>query len=141
VNAQTPSTSSIAASDGESRGKSMNKSFVISTTATLEGYEIESYLGPLIVPSIGAGSFIKDWFGRFTDFFGGRSESYRSTYEKILSAGLSEMSRQAKAHGANAIINLRIETTNISIGRSLMSILLYGTAVVIKTDHTDAGKE
>lgn len=118
----------------------MNKSFIISTTGTLEGYEIESYLGPLIVPSIGAGSFIKDWFARFTDFFGGRSQSYRHTYEKILSAGLSEMRQQAKAHGANAIINLRIETTNISAGKSLVSILLYGTAVVIKL-HTNADEE
>jgi len=113
----------------------MQDFFVVSTTGTLEGYKIESYLGPLIVPSIGAGSFIKDWFGRFTDFFGGRSESYRRTYEKILSAGLSEMSQQAKAHGANAIINLRIETTNISIGKSLMSILLYGTAVIIRPNN------
>ena len=119
----------------------MNNSFIISTTGTLEGYKIESYLGPLIVPSIGAGSFIKDWFGRFTDFFGGRSESYRRTYEKILSAGLSEMSQQAKAHGANAIINLRIETTNISIGKSLISMLLYATAVVIKPDNAHADKE
>lgn len=119
----------------------MNNSFIISTTSTLEGYKIESYLGPLIVPSIGAGSFIKDWFGRFTDFFGGRSESYRRTYEKILSAGLSEMSQQAKAHGANAIINLRIETTNISIGKSLISMLLYGTAVVIRPINGHADKE
>lgn len=138
MNTQVPSTLSITASEGEFRGKAVNNSFIISTTGTLEGYKIESYLGPLIVPSIGAGSFIKDWFGRLTDFFGGRSESYRRTYEKILSAGLSEMSRQAKTHGANAIINLRIETTNISIGKSLMSILLYGTAVVVKPDNADA---
>ena len=45
------------------------------------------------------------------------------------------MSQQAKAHGANAIINLRIETTNISIGKSLMSILLYGTAVIIRPNN------
>jgi uncharacterized protein YbjQ (UPF0145 family) len=112
-------------------------SFIITTTDTLQGYEIESYLGPLIIPSVGAGSFIKDWFARFTDFFGGKSKSYRRTYEELLSAGLTEMTRQAIAHGANAIINLRIETTNISGGTSLISILLYGTAVVIKADNAD----
>ena len=114
----------------------MEDSLIISTTSRLEGYTIVSYLGPLIVPSIGAGSFIRDWFGRFTDFFGGRSESYQSTYEKLLSDGLSEMSRQGQAHGANAIVNLRIETTNISAGKSLVSMLLYGTAVVVKQDDT-----
>ena len=113
------------------------KSFIISTTSSLEGYTIESYLGPIMVPFVGAGSFIKDWFGRFTDFFGGRSESYRRTLEKILAAALSEMTQQAGANGANAIINLRIETTNISSGKSLISILVYGTAVVVKPDDTD----
>ena len=120
----------------------MNNSFVISTTSTLEGYQIESYLGPVIVPSIGAGSFVRDWFARFTDFFGGRSQSYRRTYEKILSAALSEMSEQATAYGANAIMNLRIETTNLSGGKSLMSIILYGTAVVVRKDcNTDVDKK
>ena len=116
-------------------------SFIITTTNTLQGYEIESYLGPLMVPSVGAGSFIKDWFARFTDFFGGKSKSYRRTYEELLSAGLTEMTRQAIAHGANAIINLRIETTNISGGTSLISILLYGTAVVIRPDISQKNRK
>ena len=107
-------------------------SFLITTTESVDGYEIESYLGPLIVPSVGAGNFIRDWLARFTDFFGGKSRSYQKTYEKMLSNGLSEMTEQAKANGANGILGLRVETTNISGGTSLMSILLYGTAVVIK---------
>ncbi|MDL1978031.1 MAG: YbjQ family protein [Deltaproteobacteria bacterium] len=107
-------------------------SFLITTTESADGYEIESYLGPLIVPSVGAGNFIKDWLARFTDFFGGKSRSYQKTYEKMLSNGLSEMTDQAKAHGANGILGLRVETTNISGGTSLISILVYGTAVVVR---------
>ncbi len=107
-------------------------SFLITTTESLDGYDIESYLGPLIVPSVGAGNFIKDWLARFTDFFGGKSRSYQKTYEKMLTNGLSEMTDQAKAHGANGILGLRVETTNISGGTSLMSILVYGTAVVVR---------
>ena len=107
-------------------------SFLITTTESVDGYEIESYLGPLVVPSVGAGSFIKDWFAGFTDFFGGKSRSYQKTYEKMLSSGLSEMTDQAKANGANGILGLRVETTNISGGTSLVSILVYGTAVVVR---------
>jgi uncharacterized protein YbjQ (UPF0145 family) len=107
-------------------------SFLITTTESLDGYDIESYLGPLIVPSVGAGNFIKDWLARFTDFFGGKSRSYQKTYEKMLTNGLSEMTDQAKAHGANGILGLRVETTNISGGTSLISILVYGTAVVVR---------
>ena len=107
-------------------------SFLITTTESVDGYEIESYLGPLIVPSVGAGNFIKDWLARFTDFFGGKSRSYQKTYEKMLTNGLSEMTDQAKAHGANGILGFRVETTNISGGTSLISILVYGTAVVVR---------
>lgn len=111
-------------------------SFFITTTDRLEGCSMESYLGPVIVPSVGAGNFIRDWFGRFTDFFGGKSRSYQKTYEKLLTDGLSEMTRQAEAVGANGIVSLRIETTNISGGTSMRSILLYGTAVIIKAEES-----
>ena len=75
---------------------------------------------------------MRDWFGRLTDFFGGRSKAYQKTYEGLLTSGLSEMTQQAEANGANGILGLRVETNNISGGTSLTSILLYGTAVVIK---------
>ena len=42
------------------------------------------------------------------------------------------MTNQARQYGANAIVNLRIETTNISKGKSVISVVLYGTAVVVK---------
>ena len=116
-------------------------SFFIVTTEKLKGSDIKSYLGPVIVPSVGAGNFVRDWFGRFTDFFGGKSKSYQKTYERLLTDGLSEMTRQAEAVGANGIIGLRIESTNISGGTSMISILLYGTAVVIKAKEALNSKE
>jgi len=45
------------------------------------------------------------------------------------------MIQQARAHGANAVVNLRVETSNISGGRSLMAIILYGTAVVLQQEN------
>lgn len=110
----------------------MKDSFLVTTTGVVEGYHVSAYLGPVIVPAIGAGNFIRDWFARFTDFFGGKSKSYQNTYERLLNEGLTQMIQQARAHGANAVINLRVETSNISAGRSLMAIILYGTAVVLQ---------
>jgi uncharacterized protein YbjQ (UPF0145 family) len=45
------------------------------------------------------------------------------------------MMAQAKESGANAIIGFHIETTNISAGKSIISIILYGTAVIVEVNH------
>jgi len=113
----------------------MRDSFLVTTTGAVEGYRVSTHLGPVIVPMIGAGNFIRDWFARFTDFFGGRSKSYQNAYERLLNDGLAQMIQQARAHGANAVVNLRVETSNISGGRSLMAIILYGTAVVLQQEN------
>lgn len=104
---------------------------LVTTTQTLEGYRIQSYLGPIVIPTVGAGNIFKDWFAGFTDIFGGKSDSYQKVFAKFINQGVMEMMRQAKENGANAVVNLRLETTNISAGKSVMSIILYGTAVVV----------
>ena len=106
--------------------------FTITTTPTLEGYRITRYLGPVVVPSVGAGDMIKDWLAGFTDIFGGKSRSYQKVFAKFINQGVKQMADQARQYGANAIVNFRIETTNISKGKSVISVLLYGTAVVVE---------
>jgi len=110
--------------------------FIISTTPTLEGYRVVKYLGPVVVPSVGAGDIIKDWLAGFTDMFGGKSHSYQKVFAKFINEGVSEMTKQARQYGANAIVNFRIETANITKGKSVISVLLYGTAVVVKQIKT-----
>lgn len=110
--------------------------FIISTTPTLEGYRVVRYLGPVVVPSVGAGDIIKDWLAGFTDIFGGKSHSYQKVFAKFINQGVREMTNQARQYGANAIVNFRIETTNISKGKSVISVLLYGTAVVVERIET-----
>lgn len=104
---------------------------LITTTENIQGLVIDSYLGPIIVPVIGAASFVKDWFAGFTDFFGGKSASYQKSYNKLIGQGIIILKEQARINGANAIVNLRIETTNISTGKSLISFILYGTGVIV----------
>jgi uncharacterized protein YbjQ (UPF0145 family) len=108
------------------------KDVLVTTTPNIEGYRIASYLGPIVIPTVGAGNLVRDWFAGFTDVFGGKSQSYQKVFARFLNQGVREMMRQAKENGANAVVNLRIETTNMSAGKSVISIILYGTAVVIE---------
>jgi len=109
-----------------------NNGVLISTTDGISGYRVASYLDAVIVPCIGAASQIKDKLALFTDFTGGRSAGYQKAFGRILESGLTDLKRQARSLGANAVLGLRIETTNISEGKSLLSFLLYGTAVVLE---------
>jgi len=76
--------------------------FIISTTPALEGYRVVKYLGPVVVPSVGAGDIIKDWLAGFTDIFGGKSHSYQKVFAKFINQGVREMSEQAARSQASA---------------------------------------
>ena len=107
-----------------------NTTVLISSTNALYGYQIQACLGPIVIPVAGAGNIIRDWFGNITDFFGGKSVSYRKIYEQLLNQGMTEMLEQAGEYGANAIVGFRIETNSMPGRKSLVAIILYGTAVV-----------
>lgn len=111
-------------------------SVIVTTTPSLQGYKIKSHIGPVVIPIIGAGSMFKDWKAGFTDTFGGTSSSYKKVFAKLINEGVKEMIVQAGEHGANAILNLKIETTNITAGKSMTAIILYGTAVVAEKQET-----
>lgn len=106
--------------------------FIVSTTSSLGGYEIEEYLGPVFVPLAGAGSVIDDWYASFTDFFGGKSRSYQRTFGKFLDKSLDAARDKAIGMGANALIGVRLETTNVSGDKSMLLMVLYGTAVRVR---------
>ena len=104
---------------------------IITTGDKVPGYNTVTCCGPLIVPCVGAGNFVRDWLARFTDFFGGRSKSYEHVYERLITRGLDSMTQQAKSAGANAIVNLRLESADVS-GKSIIGMLIYGTAVKVE---------
>jgi len=107
------------------------QNFTITTGDKIPGYDTVTCLGALIVPCVGAGNFVRDWLARFTDFFGGRSKSYELIYEKLITRGLDSMTQQAQSAGANAVLNLRLESADVS-GKSIIGLVLYGTAVKVE---------
>jgi len=107
--------------------------FIITMTPSIEGYNITKYINPIVIPTVGTGSILKDLFASFTDTFGGKSSAYQKQFTKFIDEGVQKIITEAKQAGANAIINYRIETTNIEInGKSMFSIINYGQAVFIE---------
>ena len=74
---------------------------LLSTTPTLEGHQIQQYLGLVSGEVIIGANFIKDFTASLHDFFGGRSSSYEQTLIEAKEAALKEMSERAAREGRN----------------------------------------
>ena len=104
------------------------KDIVIVTTPTIPGYDIKSVIGVvtgLTARTRGAGG---KFVAGIQSMLGGEVSAFTSEIEKARLEAIERMKRQAHGLGANAIIGLDIETSDILQGTVLISVT--GTAVV-----------
>jgi uncharacterized protein YbjQ (UPF0145 family) len=104
----------------------------LTTTAfSLDGYRITRTLGVVrgiivrsrsIVGSIGAG---------FQTLFGGNISLYTTLCERTRSDAFELMLKHAQQLGANAVIGVRYDATEVMAG--VTEVLCYGTAVVVES--------
>jgi uncharacterized protein YbjQ (UPF0145 family) len=102
---------------------------IITTTTQLENKNIENYLGIVTGEVVIGANFVKDFLASFTDFFGGRSESYEKVFQEARDAAITEMKNRAERMGADAILAVDIDYE--TIGKMLM-VSVSGTAVILK---------
>jgi len=105
----------------------------MTTTNMVEDAKLENYYGIVSSQIVAGTGFFSDLAAGFSDFFGGRSGSYRNQLESLYDEALDELSYKGSVLGANAIIGLRIDLDNISgKGMSMFMITAVGTAVNVK---------
>lgn len=105
------------------------------TTFDLPGYRVVKSFGVVrgiivrsrsIVGNIGAG---------IQSLFGGNISLYTSLCERAREDAFRDMLAQASGLGANAVIGVRYDATEISSG--ITEVLCYGTAVFVETAGSD----
>lgn len=104
---------------------------LLSTTSTLEGMPIEEYLGIVTGETIIGANIIRDWFAGITDVVGGRSGTYERVLRKAKKSALKEMTEQATALGANAIIGIDLDYENLGKEGGMLMVVATGTAVYV----------
>jgi len=107
------------------------KEIIVVTTPSLPGYEIVKILGPvhgLTVRTRGVGG---KFVASIEGIFGGEVTSYTSECEKARKESLDRLVEKAKRMGANAIIGVDFETSDILQGTATL-FSAYGTAVIVK---------
>jgi uncharacterized protein YbjQ (UPF0145 family) len=82
---------------------------LLSTTNTIDGKRIVSYHGLVSGDAILGANIFSDIFAGIRDIVGGRSAAYERELRRAKDIALQEMTDQAKALGANAVIGIDLD--------------------------------
>src|SRR6187402_2154113 len=107
-----------------------------STTFDLPGYRVVRSLGVVRGIIVRARSALGDIGASIQKFFGGNISLYTTLCEQARDEAFRLMLSHAGQLGANAVIGVRYDATEIGAG--MTEVLCYGTAVLVETTLSDA---
>ena len=103
---------------------------LVSTTAVLEGKAVREYKGLVTGEAVIGVNIFKDLFANIRDIVGGRSGSYERELKKARDIAVAEMTNEARAMGANAVIGVDLDYETVGEKGSMLMVSASGTAVV-----------
>ena len=110
---------------------------LLSTTAfTFDGYRIARHLGIVRGIIVRSRSIVGNIGAAFQTLVGGNITIYTNLCERARQDAFELLCQHAIALGANAIIGVRYDATEIAPG--VTEVLCYGTAVVVEKVETGA---
>jgi uncharacterized protein YbjQ (UPF0145 family) len=104
----------------------------VTTTFTIEGYRIKEYKGVVRGMIVRSPTIIQGVLGSLKNIIGGRIGSYTQMCEQARQQAYDLCIQHAKDMGANAILGLRYDTSEVVSRGSATEVLCYGTAVVVE---------
>src|SRR6478735_10526334 len=103
----------------------------VTTTFTIDGYRIVRYLGVVRGLIVRAPTISQGIMGGLKSIVGGNIGAYTEMCEQARQQAYELLIDHARAIGANAIVGLRYDASDIG-GKGATEVLCYGTAVVIE---------
>ena len=105
---------------------------MVTTALSLPGYKIVRTLGVVRGLTVRSRSIVGNFLGGIQSIFGGNITIYTNLCEQAREETYRLMCEHAEKSGANAIIAVRYDATELMAG--LTEVLCYGTAVVVARD-------
>jgi uncharacterized protein YbjQ (UPF0145 family) len=94
------------------------------------GRKITKHLGLVQGSTVRSKHIGRDLMAGLKNVFGGELKGYTELLQESREEAVQRMTEQAKAIGANAVLNIRFSTSSISQGAA--ELFAYGTAVVLE---------
>lgn len=107
---------------------------MITTALELPGYVVIRNLGVVRGITVRSRSVVGNFFGGLQSIFGGNISIYSNLCEKARAETYQLMCEHAGALGANAIIAMRYDATEVMPG--LTEVLCYGSAVIVEPEKS-----
>lgn len=105
---------------------------LLTTTNNIEGKRITQYYGIVTGETIIGANVFRDFMASIRDFFGGRSGSYEKVLREAKDTALQEMTQEANARGANAVIGIDLDYETVGESGSMLMVTASGTAVRVE---------
>ena len=105
---------------------------IVTTSATIHGKRVRRTLGLVRGNTIRARHIGRDISAVFRNIVGGEVSEYTKLMGEAREQALDRMTEEAESLGANAIVDVRFQTSMVMSGAA--ELLAYGTAVVVEDE-------
>jgi uncharacterized protein YbjQ (UPF0145 family) len=102
------------------------------TTSTLQGHEIEAYLGIVFGDAVLGVNVFKDLLASLRDVVGGRSGTYERELGAARDSAMMALTEQARALGADAVLGIDIDYEVLGSNNGMLMVSASGTAVRLR---------
>jgi uncharacterized protein YbjQ (UPF0145 family) len=109
------------------------KDLIVTTEPLMAEYRVVERLEVITAECVFGMNLFKDFFASISDIFGGRSKSSQKVLRDSRRTCLTELRREALIAGANAIVGVDLDYSEISgDGKSMLFLVASGTAVRVE---------
>lgn len=110
---------------------------LLSNLEFLPGHTVERHLGLVQGSSVRSKHVGRDIGASLKNLFGGELKGYTELLAESRDEATERLLEQARALGADAVLNVRYSTSSIAAGAA--EIFVYGSAVTLSSTPLDGG--
>ncbi|MDP6183893.1 MAG: YbjQ family protein [Gammaproteobacteria bacterium] len=103
---------------------------IVTNIETIPDKTIVKHLGMVQGNTVRAKHVGRDFLAGLKNIVGGELTGYTELLQEAREEAVARMLKQAKAVGANAVVNVRFSTSSVTAGAA--ELFAYGTAVVVE---------
>lgn len=109
------------------------KDLIVTTEFSMAEYKVTERIEVITAECVFGMNLFKDFFAGIRDIFGGRSSTSQKVLRDARRTCLTELRREALIVGANAIVGVDLDYSEISgDGKSMLFVVVSGTAVTVE---------
>lgn len=105
---------------------------IVTTTFNIEGFRVVEYRGVVRGITVRSPTIAQGCLGGLKNIIGGQIPAYTEMCEQARAHAYDLMLQHALDVGANAVLGLRYDASEVVSQGSATEVLCYGTAVVIQ---------